>query len=230
MANAKVSLSSSEDSSDVEEQTKTRRRARALAHAMKGTKMATEEQLSPDSAHSDAPEPPPEPVLTGPQSFPHSTIGAYDNETLSCGLFVHYGKFMGGAQDVFKQSQPYTAQEPRPGHAPSFKKILSWVFDQLVAQPQLRTASTLVITSDSRSLQDIEHWRHTSRWLVERTKYRGPDKDHWHALLVPSNLFDAHFVWTAVYVLKALVPFLMSTDFVLFDRDAAFTALFENRQ
>ena len=188
MANAKVSLSSSEESSDVDEQTRTRRRARALAHAMKGTKSVTEEQPSPDCSQSDAPESTPEPVLTGPQCFPHATIGAFDNETISCGLFVHYGKFMGGAQDVYKQSQPYAVQEPKSGHAPSFKKILSWVFEQLVEQPQLRTANTLIITSDSRSLEDIEHWRHTSRWLVERTKYRGPDNDQWHALFVPSSL------------------------------------------
>ena len=113
MADSKVSLSSSDESSELDEQKRARRRARVLAHAMKGTKIVTEEQPSPEGSPSDAPEPTPEPVLTGPQCFPPGTIGAYDNETLSCGLFVHYGKFMGGSQDVYKQSQPYAVQEPK---------------------------------------------------------------------------------------------------------------------
>ena len=87
-----------------------------------------------------------------------------------------------------------------------------------------------MVISDTRSLEDIAHWRRTSRWISERTKWKGPDKDEWYAMFVPSGLFDCHFVWTAVYVLKALLPFLPGTDLVLFDHDAAFTTLFENKQ
>jgi hypothetical protein len=47
---------------------------------------------------------------------------------------------------------------------------------------------------------------------------------------VPSGQFNCHFVWTAVYILKALVAFLPSTDLILFDHDAAFATLFENKQ
>ena len=46
--------------------------------------------------------------------------------------------------------------------------------------------------------------------------------------MVPSSLFEYHYVWTAVYVLKALTLFLPLADLVLLDHDAAITSLFEN--
>ena len=88
----------------------------------------------------------------------------------------------------------------------------------------------MFILSDTRNLDDIAHWKHTARWIVERTAYVGPNGDKWFALFIPSNLFPCHFVWTATYILKAFVPFLPNTDLVLLDHDAAFTTLFENGQ
>ena len=113
---------------------------------------------------------------------------------------------------------------------PDFNVILDWVMAQFRLSPNMAKCDTLVVISDTRSLADISHWKHTSRWISERTRWKGPDDDEWFAMFVPSERFQCHFVWAAVYILKALIAFLPGTDLVLFDHDAAFTTLFENKQ
>ena len=88
----------------------------------------------------------------------------------------------------------------------------------------------MLILSDTKELANIKHWKHTARWIIDRTAYVGPDVDKWFALFVPSNFFKCHFTWTATYILKALVPFVPKADLVLLDHDATFTTLFENSQ
>ena len=108
--------------------------------------------------------------------------------------------------------------------------FLTHVIEQFKASPAILERQTLLILSDTRKLEEIQRWKHTARWIVDRAAYQGPDADKWFAMFVPSNIFPCHFVWTAVYILKALVPFLPVTDLVLLDHDATFTTLFENKQ
>ena len=91
---------------------------------------------------------------------------------------------------------------------PGFRAILSWVVEQLRQNPKMATCNTLAVISDTRSLDEISHWRHTGRWITERTKWKGPDSDEWFALFVPSKLFKCHFVWTAVYILLVMLQFI----------------------
>jgi hypothetical protein len=104
------------------------------------------------------------------------------------------------------------------------------VIEQIRTGPAILECQTLLILSDTKELANIKHWKHTARWIIDRTAYVGPDPDKWFALFVPSSIFKCHFTWTATYILKALVPFVPKTDLVLLDHDATFTTLFENSQ
>ena len=164
------------------------------------------------------------------KKFPPCDLGAHDIRTLSCGLFAQYNGYLEEASDVFQETTCLKPENGKEGLTPDFKTILEWVIEQLRQNPNMAKCDTLVAISDTRSLEDIAHWKHTSRWITERTRWRGPDDDTWYALFVPSGHFKCHFVWSAVYILKALLPFFPGTDLVLFDHDAAFTTLFENKQ
>jgi len=170
------------------------------------------------------------PVKCSNTLIPPRGLANYDLTTLSCGLFVHYDHFIGVATDVFQETKCLEIQAKCEGLTPSFHLVLDWVITQLRDNPNMAKCQTLVILSDTRKLEDIPHWKHTARWIVERTRWKGPEQDAWYAFYVPSGHFNCHFVWTAVYILKALVAFLPKTDLVLFDHDAAFTTLFENEQ
>ena len=62
---------------------------------------------------------------------------------------------------------------------------------------------------------------------MERTCYLGPRKDKWYVLFVPSAQFNIHYIWTTVYVLRALALLLPEADLLMWDHDAAPTTLFE---
>jgi hypothetical protein len=149
---------------------------------------------------------------------------------LSCGLFAQYAPYLGPPKDVFKVADCLPLEPPQRGRKPSMKQFLTHVIEQLRTSPAILDCQTLLILSDTNKLEQIPHWKHTARWIIDRTAYSGPDLDKWFALFVPSEIFKCHFVWTATYILKALIPFLPGTDLVLLDNNAAFTALFENKQ
>jgi hypothetical protein len=169
-------------------------------------------------------------VVCNDKVNPPRGLAHFDLASLSCGFFVRYDQFIGGATDVYQETKCLETQVQCEGLTPNFRVVLDWVVTQLRLNPNMATCQTLVILSDTRKLEEIPHWKHTARWIVERTRWRGPDQDAWYAFYVPSGQFNCHFVWTAVYILKALVAFLPDTDLVLFDHDAAFTTLFENKQ
>ena len=170
-----------------------------------------------------------ESTTVGVSPFPPGHVGHYDNGTFSCGLFVHFRQWITAAKDTFgSRNESKAPQEPQPGLSPNFETVLVWVMQQLQLNEALRTANTVLVLSDTRELSEIEHWKYTSRFTLQRTQFTGPDKDVWFALMVPSSQFEYHCVWTAVYVLKALSLFLPLADLVLLDHDAAITTLFEN--
>jgi len=187
------------------------RKALAWADFLKQQLSATFEQHrisnaeEPHDDTSSATSELPEPQLVG-ERLPNS-LSAYDQATLSCGLFTHYSALLGDPVDPYREDRRLSTQSPLYGSKPDFVKVLCWVIQQLNKYEMMRECDTLIITSDTRALEDIKHWKHTSRFLIERTRYTGPDIDKWFALFVPSGQFDAHFVWTAVYVLQALVSF-----------------------
>jgi len=168
-------------------------------------------------------------VAASYHAYPPS-LATYDQQSLSCGLFTQYGKYIGQSKDVYKVSDSLPKQKAQLGKKPSMKAFLTHVIEQLKTSPAILDCQTLLILSDTKKLADIKHWKHTARWIVDRTAYVGPDADKWFALFVPSSLFKCHYTWTATYILKALVPFLPRTDLVLLDHDATFTTLFEKSQ
>ena len=169
-------------------------------------------------------------IAIGEDEFPESITG-YERTTQGFGLFGAYARYLSTASDVYGHTSLNSrTHDPGSFKTPNFNTVLEWVSQQLRAYDSLRSADTVIIVSDTRPLEHVKHWKHTARFLFERTKYIGPNGDKWFALYVPSAKFDAHFVWTAVYVLKALSAFLPDADLLLFDHDAAFTTLFETSQ
>ena len=74
------------------------------------------------------------------------------------------------------------------------KDFLTHVIEQIKISPAILECQTLLILSDTKKLADIQHWKHTARWIIDRTAYQGPDLDKWFALFVPSNIFKCHFM------------------------------------
>ena len=136
------------------------------------------------------------------EAYPPS-ISAYDQQSLSCGFFTQYERYIGHANDVYKVSNSLPAQPAKRGRKPSMKLFLTHVIEQIKTSPAILECQTLLILSDTNELARIKRWKHTARWIIDRTAYIGPDLDKWFALFVPSNLFKCHFTWTATYILKA---------------------------
>ena len=161
--------------------------------------------------------------------FPPGSLTAYDNATLSSGLFAHYK--LSEPSDVYGTQIPTNdATPPLEGTNIDTLAVMQWVIEQLRTQPGLAEADTLLVLSDTHKLEEIKHWKHTSRFILQRTMFIGPDDDRWFVLFVPSAQFDIHYTWTAVFVMQALAMFLPETDLVLWDHDAAPCCLFKNAQ
>ena len=181
------------------------------------------ESIMFEPATSNDPSAPP--VDTCIDKFPPGRIADYDNMTLSCGLFVHHK--LSGPSDVFGRPVRTKLELPTPGTHIDLNLITAWTLKQLLRYPDLRDAQSIVVLSDTRDLASIPHWRHTSRFLTERTCYQGPNGDKWFVLFVPSNEFQLHYTWTSVFVLRALAFLLPRADLMLWDHDAAPLTLFE---
>ena len=211
---SQVDLEESDSSSDSQKHLS---RAAILAATSEAHLMPTSDEEEPSVPRS-------RPKVWGPNEYyPQRSLAEYDQQTLSCGLFAQYEKWIAHETDVYKIGDSLPNEEPKLGRRPPTKQFLTHVIEQIKATPSILESQTLLILSDTHNLEDIAHWKHTARWIVDRTTYVGPNGDKWLALFIPSHLFPCHFVWTATYILKALVPFLPKTDLVLLDHDAAFT-------
>ena len=193
---SQVDLEESDCSSDSQDQLT---REAILAASSEAILMPTSEEDEPSPSYS-------RPRVECPQEYyPQCSLAEYDQQTLGCGLFVQYQKWIAHESDVFKIGDSLPMEDSKLGRCPPTKQFLTHVIEQLKTSPAILECQTLLILSDTHKLEEIKHWKHTARWIVERTAYIGPDGDKWFALFIPSDLFPCHFVWTATYIyLKSL--------------------------
>jgi hypothetical protein len=129
------------------------------------------------------------------------------------------------------------AREPRNpkafqpfGGTVDTKALLQWLDANVCQNEQFQQAQTILIMSENREL-DSQLWflEHTLRKLLARTAiYR---QEQWHIIFVPltteTGLDQVHFTWGGVYPLEALSTRYKDKNFVLWDCDAAPTALYD---
>ena len=96
----KISKVELEPTDDEVSDTSTESRARGLLHAAEALP-TLQEAAVPDSPTSSVSIH--EPVCDG-KTFPPKGLSQYDNDTLSCGLFAQYTRFLDDAADVFQET------------------------------------------------------------------------------------------------------------------------------
>ena len=94
-----------------------------------------------------------------------------------------------------------------------------------------RQAQVLVILSDNRSPDTIQHWEYTSRILVERSKFVNSEQLYfiWIPATQEAGLDGRHFTWTIAAVAKALTcnPGLDGKRLLFLDHDVTMLTLFD---
>jgi hypothetical protein len=110
------------------------------------------------------------------------------------------------------------------------KAFLQWLDANVCQSEQFQQAQTVLIMSENREL-DGQLWflEHTLRKLLARTAIHR--QEQWHIIFVPltteTGLDQVHFTWGGVYPLEALATRYKGKNFVLWDCDAAPTALYD---
>ena len=94
-----------------------------------------------------------------------------------------------------------------------------------------RKAQVLVILSDNRPPNTIQHWEYTSRILVERSKFVNSEQLYfiWIPATQEAGLDGRHFTWTIAAVAKALTcnPGLDGKHLLFLDHDVTMLTLFD---
>ena len=143
----------------------------------------------------------------------HRTFGLFSGYTLSDRQDL-YGK--SGQLDATESIQI----EENQGVSVDKVKIAIWVLQQFAMYPHLRKAKTVMLTSFDKDLKELDYWKHTSRFLVQRTQWKGPAGDNWFFLFVPAQEFNSHFCWIIVFVAEIIAALLPESDIILIDPDA----------
>ena len=78
------------------------------------------------------------------EAYPPS-ISAYDQQSLSCGFFTQYERYIGHANDVYKVSDSLPAQPATRGRKPCMKLLLIHVIEQIKTSPAILECQTLLI-------------------------------------------------------------------------------------
>jgi hypothetical protein len=108
--------------------------------------------------------------------------------------------------------------------------LLKWLDNNICQSEQFLQAQTVLIMSENRELDSqLSFFEHTLRKLLARTAIRR--REQWHIIFVPltkeTGLDQVHFTWGGVYPLEALATRYKGKNFVLWDCDAAPTALYD---
>ena len=97
-----------------------------------------------------------------------------------------------------------------------------------------RKADVLVILSDNRQPDAIQHWEYTSRFLVERSKFVKTEQSYfvWVPATHGTGLDGRHYSWTIASVAKALTcnPGLDYKHLLFLDHDATMLTLFDLKE
>ena len=118
--------------------------------------------------------------------------------------------------------------EKLPG--PDISKLVQWLVQEVVDEV-FEKADTILVLSENRplNLEAMNYLPATLTRILERTTLTKTEK--WHAVHIPLNedtgLSGVHYTWGAVFAIEALTVRFPGKHFVLWDYDAAPTALYE---
>ena len=111
-----------------------------------------------------------------------------------------------------------------------WKKLIDFLGTQL-DNDGCRKADVLVIFSDNRRPDAIQHWEYTSRILVERSKFVKTEQFYfiWVPATQEAGLDGRHYSWTIAAVAKALTcnPGLDDKHLLFLDHDVTLLTLFD---
>ena len=96
-----------------------------------------------------------------------TSLGEYDNATLSMGLFAHHK--LTEPSDVFGRFADLSSTAPTEGTLVDPIPVTEWIAEQMQKHAALRAAQTVLVLSDTRKPGEISHWKHTSRFFLQRT-------------------------------------------------------------
>ncbi len=164
----------------------------------------------------------------------------------TCGIWPSTGYLLAGhlsalitgfTQEVVKfwtgtkaSRKPRVPDGFQPFQKVDTKTLLRWLNENICQSAQFQAAHTVLIMSENRGLHtQLGFFEHTLRKLLARTAvYR---REQWHIVFVPltaeTGLDQVHFTWGGVYPLEALSTRYKDKNFVLWDCDAAPTALYD---
>jgi hypothetical protein len=124
--------------------------------------------------------------------------------------------------------------EGPPGYKPfetlATRVLLDWLDARICQNEQFKEAKTVLIMTENRGLgSQLGYLEHTLRKLLARTAIHR--REQWHIVFVHltevTGLDHVHFTWGAVFPLEALSTRYREKSFVLWDCDAAPTALYD---
>ena len=113
---------------------------------------------------------------------------------------------------------------------PDISKLVRWLAQEVVDEV-FEKADTILVLSENRplDLESMDYLPATLTRILERTTLTRTEK--WHAIHIPldeeTGLGGVHYTWGAVFAIEALTVRFPAKHFVLWDYDAAPTALYE---
>jgi hypothetical protein len=125
-ADLEKSSENSSDSSDVEQQ----QQNRAAALAFQATHLAQPTDCSGDESARPLSRPV---VACDGHPFPPRSLTSYDQQSVSCGLFSQYDKWMKEACDAYEVSDSLPQEPAKLGRKPHMKAFLTHVIEQFKA-------------------------------------------------------------------------------------------------
>ncbi|CAE8646400.1 unnamed protein product, partial [Polarella glacialis] len=121
-----------------------------------------------------------------------------------------------------------------PGYKPfetlATRVLLDWLDAHVCQNTQFKEAKTVLIMTENSGLgSQLYYFEHALRKLLARTAIHR--REQRHIVFVPltevTGLDQVHFTWGAVFPLEALSTRYQEKNFVLWDCDAAPTALYD---
>jgi len=157
--------------------------------------------------------------------WPPGTFTEIDNATLSSGLYANYRTTSAG--DPFASYPGTVATIPDEGFIVNEQFFAQWSLEQVRKYEKMRNASVILLFTDTRLLEDIPHWKHVIRLMLNRTLRKGEFDEQVFLLFLKIPPETAHMVWAGVYALRSLALLLPEVNLFMWDHDATVTCLYE---
>ena len=144
---------------------------------------------------------------------------------LSDGDWNHADYYMGVEGDRSNAPDDFA-----PCWGPNTDTLLDFLINEVLDE-EFEEADTVVVLSENRTLDpaSMTFLPATLTRILERTTWC--KKEKWHAIHIPldgtSGLDGVHYTWGAVFAIEALTVKYPGKYFILWDYDAAPTALYE---